>query len=116
MLRRLPGRKIVFSNAPTHYADAVLKAMGVRRFFDSVWCQEQLRFVPKPFPETFRRLLHRERLHATQCVMVEDSIDNLRTARRLGMKTVLVSRTGAPAWVDVGVKSVLELPRQIERL
>jgi putative hydrolase of the HAD superfamily len=48
--------------------------------------------------------------------MVEDSIDNLRTARRLGMKTVLVSRTGAPAWVDVGVKSVLELPRQIGRL
>lgn len=116
MLRRLPGRKIVFSNAPTHYADAVLKAMGVRQLFDSVWCQEQLRFVPKPFPETFRRLLHRERLHATQCVMVEDSIDNLRTARRLGMKTVLVSRTSAPTWVDVAVRSVLELPRQVGRL
>ncbi|HEX5393638.1 MAG TPA: pyrimidine 5'-nucleotidase [Rhodocyclaceae bacterium] len=117
MLRRLPGRKIVFSNAPTHYAEAVLKAMGVRQDFDRVWCQEQLHFVPKPFPQTFRRLLHRERLRATQCVMVEDSIDNLRTARRLGMKTVLVSRMGAaPTWVDVAVKSVLELPRQLARL
>ena len=28
-LRRLPGRKFVFSNAPVHYSKAVLKALGI---------------------------------------------------------------------------------------
>src|SRR6476661_7358420 len=28
-LRRLPGRKIVFSNAPVHYASAVIDALGI---------------------------------------------------------------------------------------
>jgi hypothetical protein len=31
MLRRLPGRKIVFSNAPLAYSEAVLELTGVRR-------------------------------------------------------------------------------------
>ena len=36
MLRALPGRRIVFSNAPRHYAEAVLEIMGVRRLFEDV--------------------------------------------------------------------------------
>ena len=44
MLRRLPGRKIVFSNAPARYAMAVLDIMGLRAVFDGVWTIERLRF------------------------------------------------------------------------
>ena len=36
VLRRLPGEKIVFSNAPRHYAEAVLDIMGVRQAFDAI--------------------------------------------------------------------------------
>ncbi|GAB2180047.1 pyrimidine 5'-nucleotidase [Denitratisoma sp. agr-D3] len=116
MLRRLPGRKIVFSNAPGHYARAVLDAMGIRPLFDAVWCLERLRFVPKPFASAFRRLLQAEGIDPHRCIMVEDSVANLATARQLGMKTVLVSR-GAPrpSWVDVRLNSVLELPRRLGR-
>ena len=117
MLRSLPGRKIVFSNAPSHYARAVLDAMAIRPLFDQVWCLEQLRFVPKPFASAFRRLLQREGLDVQRCIMVEDSIPNLRTARQLGMKTVLISRRPRqPSWVDVKLNSILALPRQLARL
>ncbi|HEY6897716.1 MAG TPA: pyrimidine 5'-nucleotidase [Rhodocyclaceae bacterium] len=117
MLRRLPGRKIVFSNSPIHYAEAVLAAMGIRRCFDEVWCLEKLRFVPKPFASAFRRLLRRQRLNPRRCVMVEDNQANLQTAHRLGMKTVLIARRPkGPAWLSARLNSVLALPRQLGRL
>jgi putative hydrolase of the HAD superfamily len=117
MLRKLPGRKIVFSNAPLHYTEAVLAIAGIRRQFDSVWTIERLRFQPKPQLAGFLRLLHKERLDPRSCVMVEDSAANLRTAKLLGMKTVLISNTPRlPACVDLRLQSVLELPRHLAKL
>ncbi|QDX82402.1 pyrimidine 5'-nucleotidase [Denitratisoma sp. DHT3] len=115
-LDALPGRKIVFSNAPAHYAAAVLDIMGVHRHFDAIWSIERLRFTPKPFRAGFQRLLQQEGLRPAQCVMVEDSAENLRTAKRLGMTTVLISRRlRTPAFVDVRLDSVLHLPRRFGR-
>jgi putative hydrolase of the HAD superfamily len=49
-------------------------------------------------------------------VMVEDSVANLRTAKRLGMQTVWVTpAVKRPACVDVNVRSVLELPRLLAK-
>ncbi|MDD2701995.1 MAG: pyrimidine 5'-nucleotidase [Sideroxydans sp.] len=116
-LKRLPGRKLVFSNAPAHYARAVLKLMQVDDLFDDVFAIEQARYRPKPETAGFRRLLRKHGLHAAQCVMVEDSAENLRTAKRLGMHTVWVSRAPrTPRYVDVKINGVLELPRVMNRL
>ena len=117
VLRRLPGRKIVFSNAPARYAGAVLQALGVDDLFDDVFAIEHTRFRPKPEAHGFLRLMHAHRLVASRCIMVEDSLENLRTARRLGMKTVWVTESNhAPAWVDVSVRHLFRLPRLLHRL
>jgi len=59
----------------------------------------------------------RQGLDPAACIMVEDSALNLRTAKRLGMKTVLVSRSlRTPAHVDLRLQSVLDLPRYLGRL
>src|SRR5690606_32007774 len=116
-LRRLRGRRIVFSNAPAHYARAVLKALRIGDLFDDVVSIEHTRFRPKPDAYGFLRLLRRHRLAASQCIMVEDTLDNLRTAKKLGMRTVWVSRAhNAPAYVDVRVRSIRELQRAGERM
>ena len=117
VLRRLPGRKIVFSNAPAHYVGAVLQALGVRDLFDDVFSIESTRFRPKPQAHGFVRLMHAHRLVASRCIMVEDSLENLRTAKRLGMKTVWVTESNcAPAWVDASVRQLYRLPRLLHRL
>ena len=117
MLRRLPGRKIIFSNAPINYAEAVLAITGIRRCFDAVYAVEQLRFQPKPAIGGFLRLLRDEGLAPRACVMVEDTLPNLKTAKRLGMKTVWVSAcTRQPPCVDVRLASVLDLPRRLGQL
>jgi putative hydrolase of the HAD superfamily len=117
MLRRLPGRKLVFSNAPLRYSEAVLELAGIETCFDAVYSVERVRFQPKPAVGGFRYLLRSERLDAHRCIMVEDSLANLQTAKRLGMKTVWVSgSTRQPPWVDLRLVSVLDLPRRLQCL
>jgi putative hydrolase of the HAD superfamily len=116
-LRRLPGRKIIFSNAPRHYAEAVLRITGLERCFDALYSVENLKFRPKPMPAGFRLLLRAERLDPRRCIMVEDSLPNLVTAKKLGMSTVFVSTGSRRApYVDVTIRSVLDLPQRCGRL
>ena len=117
MLRRLPGRKLVLSNAPRQYATAVLQMIGVSNHFDALHCIESTGYQPKPSLAAFHSLLRSHGLLASRCVMVEDSRQNLRPAKRLGMKTVWVTREPrAPAYVDAKTASVLALPRLLGRL
>jgi putative hydrolase of the HAD superfamily len=112
MFKRLPGRKIVFSNAPRRYVEAMLDLIGIGQFVDSVWSIERLRFTPKPHAQAFRHLLKQERLDPHRCILVEDTAANLRAAKRLGMATVLVSSaTRVPTYVDVRIQSPLDLTR-----
>ncbi len=114
VLQRLPGKKLVFSNAPQHYARNVLKLLGVDDLFDDLFAIEHARYRPKPQMAGFVRLLRKHRLNPLQCVMVEDSAENLQTAKRLGMKTVWVSASSRmPAYVDVKIQNVMQLPRML---
>ena len=116
-LRRIPGRKFVFSNAPVHYSRAVLKALAISDLFDAVFSIERTRFRPKPDVHGFLRLVRANHLRVHRCIMVEDTLVNLRTAKKLGMKTVWVSADKrAPAYVDVKVSSLSELKRALPRL
>jgi len=116
-LKNLAGSKIVFSNAPIHYAQAVLALLRVDDLFDDVFSIEHSHYTPKPQTAGFRRLLRKHHIKASQCVMVEDSAENLKTAKRLGMRTVWVSDAlRAPSFVDVKIRDVLELPRAASKL
>jgi putative hydrolase of the HAD superfamily len=116
-LRRLPGRKFVFSNAPVHYSRAVLKALAISDLFETVFSIERTRFRPKPDVHGFLRLVRANRLRAGRCIMVEDTLANLRTAKKLGMKTVWVSREKrAPRYVDITIGNLSELRRALPRL
>jgi putative hydrolase of the HAD superfamily len=116
-LRRLPGDKILFSNSPAHYSRAVLRLIGIGDLFDDVFTIERAAFRPKPDPQGFLRLLREHRLEPARCVMVEDSLENLKTAKRLGMRTVWVDPTPrAPGWVDINIRHFLELPQRLRHL
>ncbi|HJW10426.1 MAG TPA: pyrimidine 5'-nucleotidase, partial [Albitalea sp.] len=116
-LARLGGRKLVFSNAPRHYVEKVLRGIGLGRVFESVYTIESTRFRPKPAFQGFQVLLRSHDLAAHRCCLIDDSLENLRAAKRLGMSTVWVgpgSLQRAP-YVDLRVASVTELPRFIFR-
>ena len=115
-LARLGGMKLVFSNAPRHYVEGVLRAIGLARYFDAVYSIEDARYRGKPALHGFRMLLRKHHLDPHRCAFIDDMLDNLRTAHRLGMSTVWVSalRRRAP-FVDLRISSVIDLPRLVFR-
>jgi putative hydrolase of the HAD superfamily len=126
LFARLPGRKVLLTNAPGAYADEVLRALGLHRRVLGRYAIEQMRvhrtFRPKPSRGMLRHMLARERVPRGGAILVEDSAANLRAARAVGFRTVLVSRHGGAAgrprggYIGLRVHSVLELPRAVSRL
>ena len=140
LLRRLPGRKILLTNAPRRYAHEVLRHLGLHRHFAAHIPIEAMRvhgqLQPKPSKRLLRRLLASERLSARRCILVEDTAANLKAAKALGMRTVWFTRyldaypdlqqrgshrmraklTKRPFYVDVKVKSIRQLPDSLHRL
>ena len=115
-LVRLGGRKLVFSNAPRHYVEQVLRAIGLRRYFDAVYTIESTRYRPTPSSAGFHVLMRRHKLDPHRCVFVDDMLENLQSAKRLGMETVWVAGgVTKPRYVDVRIGSVLHLPRHVFR-
>lgn len=98
-LARLPGRKFVLTNGPRAYAVRVLRALGVLRAFDGVLGIEDQRMFgelrPKPDARSLRRVARRLGVPPSRCVLVEDTLANLKAARRIGMRAVWMQR-----WLD----------------
>ena len=112
-LRAISGRKIVFSNAPLHYALDVLKILGILDLFDGVYSIEHSKYRPKPESYGFFRIFRKMGIDPARFVMVEDALENLKTAKKLGMKTVWVtSSSRRPPCVDMVVSSIRALSRR----
>jgi len=127
MLARLPGRKVLLSNAPDAYAGRVLRRLGVQRHIRARYPIERLRlhgqFRPKPSIAMLRVVLAREglagRANAGRAVLVDDSLVNLKAAHAAGFSTVLrIGPAARPplagsAFVAGRVRTVRQLFRQL---
>jgi putative hydrolase of the HAD superfamily len=126
-LRRLPGYKVIFTNAPMDYARSVLKHSGLDKLADAVISIEHMQFrgqwQPKPSPSMLKRLLARLQIKAGRAVLIEDTVANLHGAYQCGVKGIWVRgmsydknhnphRAGRGRKVSVQVQSV----RQVRRL
>ncbi len=110
LIKSLPGRKCVFTNAPREYAIRVLQLMGIDDCFELVFSVESAKFHAKPSVRGFQMLLKTLNAKASDCVMLEDNLPALMTAKRLGMRTIWISKKlRKPNFVDYRVSSVLAL-------
>ncbi|MGZ8981376.1 MAG: pyrimidine 5'-nucleotidase [Burkholderiaceae bacterium] len=133
LFARLPGRKVLLTNAPMAYASAVLHALAVHRHFGTRYTIEKMRlhgtFRPKPSRLMLRAMLAREGVRAADAILVEDSTVNLKAARALGFRTVLMTghgtriagacrfgrRRGVPR-AGLVIRSLHQLPHGLARL
>lgn len=94
LFRRLPGRKVLVTNAPAVYAERVLKHIGLSRTVRRRYHIEQMqlhgRFRPKPSRCMLRMLLAKEKVLPAHAVLIEDNLANLKSARAIGMRCVYV--------------------------
>ncbi|MEA5096966.1 MAG: pyrimidine 5'-nucleotidase [Burkholderiaceae bacterium] len=138
--RRLPGRKILLTNAPRRYSRDVIRHLGLHRYFARHISIESMRvhgrLRPKPSRHLLKKLLAKEKVRPQRAILVEDTARTLKAAKSLGMHTVLVTQylsaqasrqmhivtlaqpecRNRPVYVDVKVKSIRQLPGNLSRL
>lgn len=95
-LARLPGRKLIFTNADADYAARVLEARGIADLFDAVCDIRITGYTPKPDPEAYTAMVAHLGIDPARSLFVEDMARNLTPAKALGMTTV---------WLDNGSES-----------
>lgn len=81
---------VAFSNGPGAYVKRVLKELGLDDVFCWLFAVDDVLPYCKPEPEAFQCVLDKVGCKAEECVMIEDSMKNIRKAKMMGMKTVLV--------------------------
>ncbi|MBN2645841.1 MAG: pyrimidine 5'-nucleotidase [Desulfuromonadaceae bacterium] len=91
MLQQLPQRKVVFTNGSAEHALRVLECLQIEDCFEQVFDIRVSGYLPKPCEPPYCAVLRCLALPAGDCVMIEDSLANLQTAARLGMRTIHVA-------------------------
>jgi putative hydrolase of the HAD superfamily len=89
-IARLPGRRLIFTNANDVHAERVLKRLGLHHLFDDVFHIALSAYVPKPSRKAFAAMDAAHGIAPEATAFFEDSERNLEPAAALGMTTVLV--------------------------
>ncbi|HYD18943.1 MAG TPA: pyrimidine 5'-nucleotidase [Patescibacteria group bacterium] len=95
-LAHLPGRRYVFTNAPRHFAEAMVAHLGIAHHFDGLFAIEDADYWPKPKHDSYHAFMKKHGVNASSACMFEDMEVNLRTAHDLGMRTVWFHGKNAP--------------------
>lgn len=96
-IRRLPGRKIVYTNGCAPYAERVIAARGLAGVFDAVYGVEHAGFRPKPDRAAFETVFAADGTRPDRAAMFEDDARNLAAPHLMGMRTVHVAPEPEPA-------------------
>lgn len=123
---------VAFSNGPRTYVKKVLMALDLFDLFgdERLYAVDDVLPYCKPEAEAFQKIFSQIGNPSPEsCIMVEDSMKNIRQAKALGMKTVLVtgkSEDGrilpedrpetSDAAVDASVATIDEFPSVFSKL
>ncbi len=94
ILESLPLTLVAFSNGPRAYVKKVLEALDLLDLFgdERLYAVDDVLPFCKPEAAAFEKIFENIGNPTPEsCIMVEDSMKNIRQAKKLGMKTILVA-------------------------
>ena len=89
-IRKLKGKKIIFTNGSRAHAENVTKRIGIDKLFDGIFDIRDSGFIPKPSKEAYKKLVENYKIEPQYCIFFEDIARNLKPAHELGMKTLWI--------------------------
>jgi putative hydrolase of the HAD superfamily len=116
VLASLSQDKVVFTNASREHAENVLALLGIRTHIDRIVDVRDVNYESKPQPGAYRRICDLLGVRPEECILVEDSIRNLRPAKALGMVTVLVDGSLPDDCVDFAVQQIEEIGQVVKEI
>ena len=119
-LKKLKGKKIIFTNGSKKHAINVTKRIGIDQYFDDIFDIVDCEFVPKPAIQPYKKLVEKHNIDPKLCGFVEDIARNLKPAYEMGMKTVWIENDEPWAkkfsdcnFIDFKTKNLSEFLKQI---
>ncbi len=88
---RLPGRRVIFTNASATYAARVLEARGLDEVFHAIFGVEEAEFRSKPQRAAYDKVFAKAAVEPRRTAMFDDDPRNLEVPHAMGMRTVHVS-------------------------
>lgn len=96
----LPGRKLVFTNGDTPYAQRVLDRIGLGTHFELIHDIHATTYRPKPDPHGLHQLRDEHGIDLARAAFFEDMARNLKPAKALGMTTIWLNNGSESGHVD----------------
>ncbi len=89
-IKKLIGKKIIFTNGSREHAINVTKKIGIDGLFDGIFDIRDSEFIPKPSEEPYKKIVEKYKIAPEYCIFFEDIARNLKPAYEMGMKTVWI--------------------------
>jgi putative hydrolase of the HAD superfamily len=89
-IKKLNGKKIIFTNGSRKHALNVTKRIGVDQHFDDIFDIVDSEFFPKPAKKPYKKLVKKHKIDPNLCVFIEDIARNLKPAYEMGMQTIWI--------------------------
>jgi putative hydrolase of the HAD superfamily len=115
VLAAMPYPKAIWTNGSREHAHRVLATLGIGHHFETIIDVRDMDYISKPAPENYPRMLALLGIAPHECVLVEDSVRNLKPAKSLGIITVLVDGDVAEN-VDFVINRVEDIERVVREV
>ena len=93
LLRKIKGKKSIYTNATFKHAKNILKSMGIFQEFEIIFDIKDANYIAKPDPNSYymmKKKLNLNDKNISKSIFFEDTAKNLKPARELGMSTVWI--------------------------
>jgi len=95
-LKKLNGRKIIYTNANIQHALDVLEKIELSNFFDEIYDIKMANYIPKPEIAPYEQIIKQFEIKTKSAAMFDDIAKNLVPAKKVGFTSV---------WIDAGYEN-----------
>ncbi len=95
-LKKLEGRKIIYTNANKKHAIDVLERINLTNFFDEIFDIKMANYIPKPEIKPYQQIIELFNINPKSSAMFDDIARNLVPAKKVGF---------TPVWIDAGYEN-----------
>ena len=118
-LKKYNGKKIIFTNGSDKHAKKVLKKIGLDKTIDHIFDIIKADYIPKPDISTYQKVIKEYSLDPDKTIMIDDLPNNLKTAKELGIKTVLIKKdffnSKTQNYIDIICTNLLDTIKKINK-
>ena len=95
-LKKLEGRKIIYTNANKKHTIDVLERIGLSNFFDEIFDIKMANYIPKPELKPYEQIINLFNIKPETAAMFDDIAKNLVPAKKVKFTSV---------WIDAGYEN-----------